>query len=41
MLTKSIQLKNFKYIKNNKNIFNKLKLVLKNKSETIKSLSKN
>ena len=41
MLTKSIELKNFKYKKNNKNIFNKLKLILKNKSETIKSLSKN
>ena len=41
MLTKSIKLKNFKYKKNNKNIFNKLKLILENKSETIKSLSKN
>ena len=41
MLTKSIELKNFKYKKNNKNIINKLKLILKNKSETIKSLSKN
>ena len=40
MLTKSIELKNFNYKKNNKNIFNKLKLILNNKSETIRSLSK-
>ena len=40
MLTKSIELKNFKYKKNNKNIFNELKLILNKKSETIRSLSK-
>ena len=41
MLTKSIELKNFNFKKKNKNILNKLKLILKNKSEIIKSLSKN
>ena len=41
MLTNSIKFKNFKIVKSNKDIKKKLKFILNNKSEVIKSLSGN